>query len=160
MLSIHDLQLANDMSVLIGLFAPRALLKGQLTGNINNAQFSVANSIARFEYDSGDWQKSLPSDSMAISSLRTQKLDDFVLDFPTPMVADVAICRDPQITQFLPTVYLHSDRYQGNHQTWHYSLDVAKIPWDKLIPQTGHCQIRHSRGEGRRWSDWRHRECN
>lgn len=126
-ISIHDLHLANDMSVLIGVFAPRSLLKGQLVGNINNAKFSINNNVvgSNMTLVIG---KNLTMGFHGNIDLRTQKLHNFVLDFPTPMIADVI--NNPQITQFLPT----SIPIAISGTTKKYSLDLANSV-GKLIPE-------------------------
>jgi hypothetical protein len=116
--SVKELHMANDMTALIAIFAPRAVLQHQLVGNVNNATFAISDNIVASNMNLVIG----PDLSLGFHgniNLRTQELDHFVLDFPTPMIADVI--RNPQITQFLPTEIPIA--IKGT--TSHYSLDTG-----------------------------------
>jgi AsmA family len=116
--SVKELHMANDMTALIAVFAPRAVLQHQLVGNVNNATFAIQDNIVASN------MKLVIGPDLSLGfhgniNLRTQELDHFVLDFPTPMIADVI--RNPAITQFLPTEIPIA--IKGT--TSHYSLDTT-----------------------------------
>jgi hypothetical protein len=120
--SIHNMHLANDMSAAIFIFAPRTVLQQQLIGNIDDGQFSIDNGVVSSNVTLFIGKNT----SMGFHGnvdLATQDLDGFVLDFPTPMLAD--LINNPRINRLLPTQIPIAIKGTTRHYTlaWQDSLD-------------------------------------
>ncbi|HWB53404.1 MAG TPA: hypothetical protein VG722_04400 [Tepidisphaeraceae bacterium] len=127
--SIQNMHLANDMAEAIFIFAPRTVLEHQLVGNIKDARIWIANGVV----GSNVTVMIGKNTSMGFHGnvvLATQKLQNFVLDFPTPMLADVI--NNQQINQLLPTQIPIAIKGTTQHYTLDWQNSVNSVISDTL----------------------------